>query len=365
MSRKPLPSAVLWALSCAGGLLALILFLPVALGILAAAGLDPWIRRMQARAGMGRGFSAWVCVTGALASAAGVLWILGRVLLRELQQLSLQLPAVLETAAGYGAALSRYLSVLGQNLPGGIGDAFRSWTENLTSGSGSLAAGIYDRIFALVSGLLSALPGALFFLMTMVLSCYFAAAELPRLRELAKLHLPERLLDPVRRISGGLRRAVLGWLRAQAALMGVTFLILLTGFLLLRTDSPLLLALGVAVLDALPVFGTGTVLIPWAMVAMMTGEFPLGLGLLLLYGTAALTRNVLEPKLLGAQMGMSPLIALGAVYAGWRIGGIWGMLLLPVLVMTGLTLYRGFRQTAPAGEIPRSQRTFTVKYPEK
>ena len=161
MSRKPLPSAVLWALSCAGGLLALILFLPVALGILAAAGLAPWIRRMQARAGMGRGFSAWVCVTGALASAAGVLWILGRVLLRELQQLSLQLPAVLETAAGYGAALSRYLSVLGQNLPGGIGDAFRSWTENLTSGSGSLAAGIYDRIFALVSGLLSALPGAL------------------------------------------------------------------------------------------------------------------------------------------------------------------------------------------------------------
>jgi predicted PurR-regulated permease PerM len=101
------------------------------------------------------------------------------------------------------------------------------------------------------------------------------------------------------------------------------------------------------------------------MVAMMTGEFPLGLGLLLLYGMAALTRNVLEPKLLGAQMGMSPLIALGAVYAGWRIGGIWGMLLLPVLVMTGLTLYRGFRQTAPAGEIPRSQRTFTVKYPEK
>ena len=364
MSGKQLRTSLLRALAAAGILAVCMLALPVTLGVLAAAALDPRIRKLQ-DAGLGRGAASALCSLCALAIAGIVVWILGASVLRELQRLSEHLPKLLDAAAGYSEALSRYLTALGTQLPGGAGDAFRSWAGNLVSGSGALASGLYDRIFSLVSRLLSALPGALFFLMTMVLSCFFAAAELPRLRELAELHLPRRYISHISGIAGILHRAAAGWLRAQASLFGVTFLILLAGFLLLRTDSPVLLALTVSILDALPVLGAGTVLIPWAALSMMTGQAPFGVGLLLLYASTALARNILAPRFLGAQMGLSPLTTLGAIYAGWRIGGFRGMLLLPLAVMTGAALYARARMPAAENGEQREKWGSYAKYPEK
>ncbi len=336
---------VLTALSLSGALLALVLLLPltlpVLLGILVAAALNPLILRLQNRTGMGRSGASALCVSGALLVLGGGIWTLGRILIHEAVQLTRQLPALLETAAGYGAILSRWVGGLGEKLPGGAGDAFRAWAEGIVSGSGTLAQSLYEKIFSLVSRLLSALPGSLFFLMTMVLSCYFAAGELPRLRELLRLQLPKTLGAKLSHVLSSIKAALGGWLRAQLMLMGVTFLVLTAGFLLLGVNSPLLLGLEIAFLDALPLFGTGTALIPWALVSMMTGDMGLGIGLLGLYGTAALLRNILEPKLLGAQFGLSPLLTLVAIYAGWRIGGFWGMILLPMGTMVASQLWMG------------------------
>lgn len=104
--------------------------------------------------------------------------------------------------------------------------------------------------------------------MTFILAVYFAAGELPRIRDILRMHLPQRANRWLGTMGKSVRSALGGWFRAQLQLMGVTFLTLTMGFLLLRVDSPLLLALMVSLLDALPVFGTGTVLIPWALVAM-------------------------------------------------------------------------------------------------
>jgi predicted PurR-regulated permease PerM len=116
-------------------------------------------------------------------------------------------------------------------------------------------------------------------------------------------------------------------------------LILLIGFLLLRVSLPLFFALGIAVLDALPLFGTGTALLPWSLFSMISGDLHLGLGLLILYAVCALSRNVLEPKLLGAQLGVSPLLTLLAIYVGYRVSGFGGMLLLPILTLVGMQLW--------------------------
>lgn len=94
------------------------------------------------------------------------------------------------------------------------------------------------------------------------------------------------------------------WLRAQGKLMGVTFLILTAGFFFLRVEYALLFALLITIIDALPVFGTGTVLIPWSMAQFLRGDTRCGVGLLLLYAVAALTRQALEPRLLGGSLGL-------------------------------------------------------------
>ncbi len=320
-----------------GGVLAAALLLPLTLPVVLGAGLaillDGTIVKLQTKTGLGRGMAAGLTVTGTLLAAGGALWFLGRMLLHEAVAISGALPEIAETLSGYGKAAAEFISRLGARLPDGVGDALSAWGQELMSGSGTLAQKLYEGIFSLVSRFLGALPDSIFFLMTLILSAYFAAGELPRLREVGRLKLPESVSHWMGTAGGSVRRALGGWFRAQLKLMGVTFLLLTVGLCLLRVDSPLLLAVLISVLDALPVFGTGTVLIPWAAVSILSGNMGLGLGLLGLYGAAALTRNVLEPKVLGATLGLSPLLTLVAIYAGWRMFGLWGMILLPMGAM--------------------------------
>ena len=94
------------------------------------------------------------------------------------------------------------------------------------------------------------------------------------------------------------------------------------------------LAVLIALVDALPMLGTGTVLIPWAVYALIRGEQALAIGLGALYGVVVLLRSTLEPRLIGRQLGLSPLVTLGALYVGYRLWGVLGMILAPVLVIT-------------------------------
>ncbi|MFQ8761084.1 MAG: AI-2E family transporter [Intestinimonas sp.] len=120
-----------------------------------------------------------------------------------------------------------------------------------------------------------------------------------------------------------------GWLKAQGMLMLITFGELTLGFLFLGVDLSILLAALTALVDALPVFGTGTVLIPWALLELLSGRFSMALGLFVLYLIVSLVRSLLEPKLVGDRVGLPPLAALLCMYVGFRAFGVVGMVLSP------------------------------------
>ena len=98
-------------------------------------------------------------------------------------------------------------------------------------------------------------------------------------------------------------------------------------------EYALLFSFAIALIDALPVFGSGVILIPWAMVSFLQTNTIRGVGLLCVYGAAALIRTALEPRLIGKQYGLDPLATLAAIYGGYYFFGVFGMILLPVLVM--------------------------------
>ena len=93
----------------------------------------------------------------------------------------------------------------------------------------------------------------------------------------------------------------------------------------------MLFAAAIALLDLLPVIGTGTVLVPWGIVLLLTGNAGKGFGLLVLFALTTVLHEVLEPKLLGEKLGIPPLITLICLYAGYRLFGVWGMIASPVL----------------------------------
>ena len=138
-----------------------------------------------------------------------------------------------------------------------------------------------------------------------------------------------------------MRTAVGGWLKAQIKLSAVTWLILTTGFFLLRVSYAPLWAAMVSLVDAFPILGTGTVLLPWALISFVQDNAARGMGLLGIYAVVSVTRSVLEPKLVGKQLGLDPLVTLAALYAGYRLWGLGGMILAPLLAVTVRNLIPG------------------------
>ena len=192
-----------------------------------------------------------------------------------------------------------------------------------------------------LSSLMAALPGLFLACGTTVLAVFFTLTAYPQVMAFLRRQLPARW----RCRAGGVKASVLDtlgkWLRAECILLLVTFLQLLAGLLLLRQEYALLLALLIALIDALPVFGTGTVLLPWAAVLCVAGDVPRGIALAALYAVIAVVRSVLEPKVMAAQVGLPPLVALAAMYVGFRVMGVAGMVLLPLAVLVVKQLHDG------------------------
>ena len=190
----------------------------------------------------------------------------------------------------------------------------------------------------LAGNLIGRLPDSALGVGTAVLSAFLISAELPRIRSWLHNHVPRGKFETVIAFFKKLRSTAGQWLIAQLKLMGITYLLLTVGFFLLRVEYAPVWALAVAAVDAFPILGTGTILVPWSLVCLLQHNSGKALGLLGLYALTALTRSTLEPKLVGRQLGLDPLLTLIALYTGFRLWGILGMFLMPMLAITVISM---------------------------
>ena len=136
------------------------------------------------------------------------------------------------------------------------------------------------------------------------------------------------------------KKLIGGYFLAQFRIMFVVAGILMVGFVVLGVPYGLLLAVLIAILDFLPLFGTGTALFPWAFVKLLTGEYPFAVGLILLYVLTQVVRQIIQPKIVGDSMGLPPLMTLLFLYLGFKLNGISGMILAVPIGIIGLNLYK-------------------------
>ena len=272
------------------------------------------------------------------------LYLLGAVLLRRLGVLLSELPDLFSRLSGPIAHLHDTLTALALRLPDGLGQGLSLWVEEFFRTGAGLLEGLPQRLFTFAANLAQKLPGFVLFLFTTIIASFMTSAQLPLLRKWLNRALPATWRKNVTEVWHRVKTAASGWLKAQSRLILLTFCILTAGLLLLGMPSAIFAALTTALLDALPVFGSGAVLIPWALVQFLQGRTLQGIGLLLLYGTVAITRATLEPRLLGHQMGLPPLLTLAALYVGAKLCGLWGLLLFPFGVSVAAQLIQWGRR---------------------
>ncbi len=184
------------------------------------------------------------------------------------------------------------------------------------------------------------IPSVLIATIVTFISAYFFIAERDEVINWSKKIMPDAVVKRMAMVMDNLKYAVGGYFKAQLKIMVVVFSILLIGFLLLGVHFSFLLAFLIAFLDFLPFFGTGTALIPWAFYKFMTGEYKMTAGLIVLYGITQLVRQLIQPKLVGDSMGMKPLVTLVFLYAGYRIGGVFGMIFAVPVGLIAINLYK-------------------------
>lgn len=308
-------------------------FAPFLLAGLFAWVLSPVVRFCQKKFGAPRWLWSLGVLLLVLIALGGALWGLASGLGRELVSLAANwedtLTALEGVANDLGGHFSRWLELLpagGQDMVNSMMVRFFTWLEGAIPG---LLSGAMDW----AGGVAMALPSFTVAAIAFVMASYFILSDLPRMKVMVADKLPEGpkvFLSIVKRaVSAGFG----GYIRAEVVLSIGVFFILLGGFLLIRQPYALLLALGLAVLDFIPIIGSGTAMVPWAVVDLLTGDYRHALGVLAVWGLVALFRRLGEPKILGNQTGLSPLTSLVSVYVGMKVAKVWGMILGPMVCL--------------------------------
>lgn len=314
------------------------LFLPFLLGAALALAAEPVVVFLCRRLHLKRWIATGIGVSMAFSLLVLLALVLCGFLLRELRQLSGILPE-LEGALRTGMdTADRWLTGLAGQVPGELGQVLTRNVSSFFSGSSALLDRITAFVLHLASGILSQVPNSALGFGTGLISSFMISAKLPGIRRQISGRLPTVQLQPLFSALKRLKATLGGWLKAQMKLSLVTFSLVLTGFFLLGVSHGPLWAILVALVDAFPILGTGTVLVPWSLVSFLQGDRTLAFGLLGLYAAVALTRSVLEPRFLGKQLGLDPLVTLIALYIGFRLWGIGGMIIAPMLAVAAIQL---------------------------
>lgn len=320
---------------------------PFALGAGLALLAEPMTKLLCTRLRLKRPLATGISVSATFFFLAILFLLLCAFLVRELGILAGVLPNLEDTAVSGIHALEGWLLNLADRAPGSIRTVLSRNVTEFFSGGTALLERATGYLLGLAGNLLTQVPDSALTLGTAVISGYMISAKLPKIRLWIAGKLPKTRLRPVLDTLKRMKNTVFAWLLAQMKLSGVTFLILTAAFLLLRVSYAPLWAFLTALVDAFPVLGTGAVLIPWSIVCLLQGNTARGIGLISTYAVAALTRSVLEPKLVGKQLGLDPLFTLAALYAGYKLWGIGGMILAPMLAVTAAQLVSGKRRDGP------------------
>lgn len=208
-------------------------------------------------------------------------------------------------------------------LSNGLGDYFSNFIGSIGTPT-----------FTAVGNFAKQLPDMFMAVIMTLLSSYFFVADKTYLSDFMKKYMPKVIYYRFNLVRRSLRDAVGGYFKAQFKIEIWVYILLVIGLLILGIDYALVIALGIAFLDLLPVFGTGTVMVPWAVIEILSGEYKRAIGLLIIWCIGQLVRQLIQPKIMGDSIGIDPIPTLFLLYIGYHIAGVLGMIVvLPIAII--------------------------------
>ncbi|MBQ6816711.1 MAG: AI-2E family transporter [Clostridia bacterium] len=223
------------------------------------------------------------------------------------------------------------------NLPQSVVDVILNLPKNFTD---NIISYLTNSATTLISYFAKNVPSFFFsFIITVIMSLYFAK-DYNVVKKFVFSLIPHEKIMATKRVKNLLFLRVFKMLKGYLILSGITFLELFLAFLVLKIKNAFIYAVIISLIDALPVLGTGLVLLPWGIVNMLSGNIVMGVKIVIVYLIVAVVRNILEPKIIGQKMGIPPLLSLLIIFLGIRLFSFLGMIVFYITVVLVIDYYR-------------------------
>ena len=315
-------------------------FMPLVVGWILALLANPLVRFLERRVKLVRRHGSMLIIIAALAIVISLFYGAGLLVYREMGSFLADAPEIYQSViAEIGDALQNGRK-LAEYFPQNLQPPLLAFSDNLDGLFGKLVSRAAEPTVQIAGHVAKSIPNLLVNMVIIILSSYLFLADRESIMRWLKEHLPAfvfRYIEYMKRDAKGL---IGGYFLAQFRIMCVVALILAAGFLVLGVRYGVLLAFLTAILDFLPIFGTGTVLFPWAVVKLFAGEYAYATGLILLYILTQVVRQIIQPKIVGESMGLPPLMTLFLLYLGFKLRGLTGMILAVPVGLVFINFYK-------------------------
>lgn len=312
-------------------------FMPFVVGFVISLIVNPIVKFLDKKLRVKRTYGLLFLTAAVVGAVTFGCYALGTMLLVETKEFVAEIPSMYEiTKQELSAVIAQAQSLL-VLLPGMHEFDFAALESSLTSFvkqtvDGFFTAETFSKIGNIADLLVSVIIG--------VLATYFFVVDRDKMVSSIRSHLPKGFYDNVIKVYGEILRSIVGYFKAQFQIMGVIFVIVAAGLFLLGIKRAWIIGLGIAVLDLLPVFGTGTILIPWAVIKVFSGDFAVAFGMVVIYIIALVVHQMLQPKLVGDAIGLNVFATLVYMYIGYKMQGVIGMMIAVPIGMVLESFYR-------------------------
>lgn len=314
-------------------------FMPFIIGWIIALIASPVVRFFEEKLKVRRKGASVIVIVAVLAGVILLVYAVVAQLVKEGVSFVNELPMLWESIMAEFEAVGNNLEGIYRRLPADTQQTLDSIGSEMGTYFGGLIENIGTPTFEAVGNVAKQLPDIFLGVVMCILSAYFFVADKGYVSDLMKKYVPGAVLYRLDLIRRSFRNAVGGYFKAQFKIECWIYLMLVIGLFILKVRYVPLVALGIAFLDFLPVFGTGTVMIPWAIIEILSRDYRMAIGLLIIWCTGQLVRQVIQPKIVGDSIGMDPIPTLFLLFVGYKVAGVMGMILAVPIGIIIVNLY--------------------------
>lgn len=319
----------------------LVFFSPFVVGWIIALIASPLVNFFEKKVKLKRNAGSAFVIIAVIALVVLVIYLACAKLIKEGIGLVNSLPVLWASVEADFNDIGKNLDIIYRRFPVDLQNTITEFSEQIGSYVGGFLSDMSEPTITAVSNFAKQLPTVIIGIIMGLLASYFFVAERNKIGEWFRKTMPYSLQKRYGMLKRSLGKAVGGYFKAQLKIEVWMYLLLVIGLSILQVDYALLIALGIAFMDFFPFFGTGTIMVPWAIIKILSSDYQMAIGLLIIWGVGQLARQIIQPKIVGDSVGVPPIPTLFLLYIGYKISGVIGMI---VAVPIGLIVYTMYEE---------------------